>query len=316
MLPFSAASREPLAVLKIDRHPVDDSAGSQESAVLEKIREGLDPCMKASVPEPLGLISSGGFSGSIETFLPGQWLHARLSRRRLHLSEAIDDLQLATAWITQLHSHFPVGMRRWSERDTARYVDRPIETYDRGLGTTDQESRLFADLRRLAGELQGVPLPIVWQHGDFSNLNTLRNGECLRVVDWEQAARGIPLDDVVHFARLWLYLVRRATREESFVAFLDLFLRHDRCDDAVVAARAAVSRYMRVVGIDPRFLPLLLAVGCIRRAEDRLAGQTILAQRGVDPRAGNRYVTYVELLSKHREPLFELSRAIDRMRDD
>lgn len=315
MLPFAPASQEPLAVVKIDRGPVDGE-GSREHDVLETVRESLDPSMKESVPEPLGTIFYHGFGASIESFLPGQWLHARLSRRHLHLDEAIDDLQLATGWIAQLHSSFPVGSRRWSAREEHTYVDLPIETYAREFGTTVAESELFARLNGLSRELQGTALPIVWQHGDFSNLNTLRNGRRLHVVDWEQAAPGIPVDDIIHFTRLWLYLVRRATRKESFVAFQDLFLRHDQCDDAVLAARAAVAKYMRVVAVEPRFLPLLLAVGCIRRANDRRAGQAILAQRGLDPRDRNRYVTYIELLSQHPEPLFELSRTIDGLEND
>jgi hypothetical protein len=107
---------------------------------------------------------------------------------------------------------------------------------------------------------------------------------------------------------LWLYLVRRATRDESFVRFRDLFLRRGQREAAVDAARAAISEYMGTVGVDRRFLPLLLTVGCVRRASDRLAAQVILARQGADPRDGNRYVTYVDLLSTNREALFNLGR--------
>jgi len=199
-------------------------------------------------------------------------------------------------------------MRSWSTEDVYTYVDLPIVSYDRQLGTTPPEAELFAGLKRLARELKGAQLPIVWQHGDFSNLNTLRNGQRLHVVDWEQAAPGVPLDDLLHFARLWLYLVCKATRDESFARFQDLFLRRGHPGAAVGAARAAISAYMGAVEVDRRFLPLLLAVGCVRRASDRLAGQVLLSCRAADPRDGNRYVTYVDLLSDNREALFDLGR--------
>jgi Phosphotransferase enzyme family len=316
MMPFSRTSLEPLAVLKITRGPPEAGIAPREPEVLEKVRASVDAPTRVSIPKPLAVWHSHGSVTTAESFLPGKWLRARLTRRGLKLGEAIDDLDLATAWIAQLHARFPLGARLWSAEEEQTYVDLPMKTYGREFGTTEAESLLFAQLEGLSRELLGMPLPIVWQHGDFSNLNTLRSGERLHVVDWEQAAPGIPLDDVVHFTRLWLYLVRRATREESFVAFRDLFLRHDHCDNAVTAARSAVSRYMRFVGIDPRFLPLLLAAGCLRRAKDRLAGQAILAQRGVDPRDGNRYVTYVELLSEHREALLELSQVMGRFQND
>jgi hypothetical protein len=308
MLPFSSKSTEPLAVFKITRGPVDEGVSSHEPEVLEEVRANLDASMRSTMPEPLGAIRTHGFVASIESFLPGEWLHARLTRRRLRLGDAIDDLRLATAWITQLHSGFPVGSRGWSESDVQTYVDLPIAAYDRELGTRAAESELFVGLKRLAQDLLGTPLPIVWQHGDFSNLNTLRSGHRLHVVDWERAAPGIPLDDLLHFTRLWLYLVRRATRDESFARFRDLFLRHGHREAAVDAARTAISEYMGTVGVDRRFLPLLLAVGCVRRASDRLAAQVILSRRGPDPRDGNRYVTYVDLLSNDREALFNLGR--------
>jgi hypothetical protein len=308
MLPFSSKSTEPLAVFKITRGPVEDGSSLHEPEVLKEVRASLDASMRSTVPEPLGAICSHGLVASIESFLPGEWLHARLARRRPPIGEAIDDLRLATAWITRLHSQFPVGSRWWSENDVQTYVDLPIATYDRELGTNDAESALFVEVKRLARDLLGTPLPLVWQHGDFSNLNTLRSGHRLHVIDWERAAPGIPLDDLLHFARLWLYLVRRATRDESFARFRDLFLRLGHRDAAVAAARAAISEYMGTVGVDPRFLPLLLTVGCVRRASDRLAAQVLLSRRGVDPRDGNRYVTYIDLLSNDREALFALGR--------
>lgn len=307
MLPFSSTSREPLAVIKIRRGA--DDGDSHESAVLDTIRNRLDTPMRATIPEPLGVIRSDGYVATIESFLPGEWLHARLARRRLPLREAIEDLRLATDWVTDLHSRFPVGMRAWSESDLRTYVDGPIEAYDEAFGTTATESRLFAELRRRARDLLATPLQVVWQHGDFSNLNVLRSGRQIHVVDWERAAPGIPLDDVLHFTRLWLYLARKANRNESFVAFRDLFLEA-HCDDrAVDAARDTISQYMRTLRIDPRFLPLLLAVGCVRRATDRLEGQAFLHARVADPRARNRYVTYIGLISEHPAALLELEAA-------
>ena len=296
MLPFNSASEEPLAVLKVRRGRDDAAAGGQ--AILTAVRAGVDGATRASIPEPLGVVRSGEATASVESFLPGRWLRARLAGSRLRREEAIEDLDLAIDWIAELHGRFPIRPRAWSDEDVRDIAERPADDFVKTLGASTAETELFAELRRRANELLGTPLPLVWQHGDFSSLNVLRSGRRIHVIDWEMASQGLPLDDVLHFVRLWLYLARKADRPATFVAFGDLFLQPHHHDPFVDAARAAIARYLERLSLDPRLLPVLLVSGCVRRAVGRAEGRRLLRGQPEDPRDRNRYVTYLGLIGE------------------
>ena len=296
MLPFNSASEEPLAVLKVGRGR--DGAAARGQAILSAVRAGVDGATRATIPEPLGVLRSGGVTASVESFLPGQWLRARLARSRLRREEAIEDLDLAVDWIAELHDRFPIRARAWSDEDVRDIAERPADEFVQMLGTSTAESELLAELRRRAHELVGTPLPLVWQHGDFSSLNVLRSGRRIHVIDWEMASQGLPLDDVLHFVRLWLYLARKADRPATFLAFSDLFLRPHHHEPFVDAARAAIARYLERLALDPRLLPVLLVAGCVRRAVGRAEGRRRLRGQPEDPRERNRYVTYLDLIAE------------------
>jgi aminoglycoside phosphotransferase (APT) family kinase protein len=304
MLPFSAGSTEPLAVMKV-RRDVGAEARTDAGDTLVEVRRSVDDSVRASIPEPLGIARAGDLTAAVESFLPGQWLHARLSRRRLPADEAVEDLDLAIDWIADLHARFPLGRTSWSEAEIAEHVERPVQAFEHTLGSNDGEAALFAELRRRANDLRGRELPVVWRHGDFSSLNVLRNGPSINVVDWEMAGRGLPLEDPLHFVRSWLYLVRKADRPETFTAFSDLFLRPDHHGRFVDAGRAAIARYLRRLGLDPGFVPLLLVAALVGRATERAQGRAVLRGQPSDPRERNRYVTYLALAAERPNELFE-----------
>jgi hypothetical protein len=55
--------------------------------------------------------------------------------------------------------------------------------------------KIVADFQK-----ETTPLPVCWQHGDFSPWNMLRDGQRLMLVDWERSRPyGLPLQDVFHF---------------------------------------------------------------------------------------------------------------------
>jgi aminoglycoside phosphotransferase (APT) family kinase protein len=302
MLPFNSASEEPLAVLKVRRGQDDAAAPGQ--AILSAVRAGVDGAMRATIPEPLGVLQSGGVTASVESFLPGQWLRARLARSRLRREEAIEDLDLAVDWIAELHERFPIRAKALSEEDVRAIAERPVDEFVRLLGTSTAEAELLAEFRRRAYALVGTPLPLVWQHGDFSSLNVLRSSRRIHVIDWEMASQGLPLEDVLHFARLWLYLARHADRPATFAAFGDLFLWPHHHEPLVDAARAAIARYLERLALEPRLLPVLLVAGCVRRAVARAEGRRFLRGQPSDPRERNRYVTYLALIAEHGAEVF------------
>jgi hypothetical protein len=325
VLPFGRDSRLPLAVLKLERSPGGGGEHGGEQAVLARIRALLDPGLRASVPEPLGMVDAGSVAGSVESFMPGTRLHSSWAGRPAALLR--EDLELVAGWLREFGRRARVELRRWDEGDAARRVDAPLAAYERAFAPTRDESRLFEAARRRALELTGLELPIVWQHGDLSSLNVFRYGRRIHVIDWEAAAPGLPLDDLLYFTTRWLYHVRDATIEESprgrraaASAFRELFLQPERRDPDLGAARAAIRGHVEALGIDGRFLPLLQLLPWVTRAVGRLARQETpgwsqghvgplgrartAAHDPEEPRAGNRYVAQVGILAEAPELLF------------
>jgi aminoglycoside phosphotransferase (APT) family kinase protein len=321
-LPFASSARQPLAVVKFYRQPPADAA-ADEQAVLEAIRQRVGERLRATIPQPLGVLRTGSVVATAETFLPGEWLHARWQRRNLPLSDLREDLELVAEWLTDFHLESRVETRRWTENDVERWLEHPLTGYERAFGPTEAESRLFTEARRRARDVRGVPIPVVWQHRDFSSLNILRTGGSIHVVDWEGASLGPPLDDLLYFATRWLHRARHSTRADAALAFRQLLLDPRYRDPAVDAVRGVISRYARALDIDGRLLPLLLLEPWLRRALGRLgrqgtprwpapsgkrgAGRVPQAAAGADPRLGNRYVEYVEALAEAPEALFAYS---------
>jgi aminoglycoside phosphotransferase (APT) family kinase protein len=95
-----------------------------------------------------------------------------------------------------------------------------------------------------------VKFPIVWQHRDFTPWNVLRNsGGHLSVLDWEGARPGPALFDLLHFVSHWDEMEADAvTPEERLRAFVR----------GAPASRREIARYCERLGIDPRFVPLLM----------------------------------------------------------
>jgi aminoglycoside phosphotransferase (APT) family kinase protein len=327
MLPFAPDSPEPIAVVKIQRRPPPVDAASRDQQTLGAIRPRLTPELQATIPEPLGAVRGTGFSAAIESFLAGEWLHARW-QRSLRLGELVEDLELARDWLTEFHAQSRVELRPWGESEREEWVERPLAAYEETFGVTAAESALFAQTRRIARELLGLPLPIVWQHGDFSSLNVLRSGSTISVLDWESAAPGLPLEDLLYFVTRWLLRARSsATNGKRWSAaaatdpFRQFFLDLDSREPDVGAARAAIAAYVDRLGLDRRFLPVLLVRPWVVRAVGRHERQASAARlegparRGTGaltrhadparPREGNRYVTYVDMLAEQPELLFE-----------
>jgi hypothetical protein len=316
MLPFGRSSHRPLAVVKLERSP-PGAAGDEEQAVLAAVRGRLGAPLRATVPEPLGAIRADGVAASVETFLPGERLHSRWTRRRAPLALLLEDLELASRWLREFGLQARSELITWAAGDAETWVEGPLRSYEQAFGRTPSQSRLFGAARRRAREMAGAELPIVWQHGDFSSLNLFRYGRQVHVIDWEAAAPGLPLDDLLYFTTRWLYHVRDATIEESprgrraaAIAFRELFLEPERRDAAVDAARAAIRAHVDALGIDERFLPLLTLLPWVSRAVGRLGRQATPgwsrapAPPRDEPRAGNRYVAQVDILAGDVERLF------------
>jgi hypothetical protein len=308
LLPFGSDATNPAAVVKVHRRPAAAESVSDECVTLAAVRTGMGAELQATVPEPLGRIRAEGLVATVESVLGGEWLLARWSRR-LSLAELIEDLELVVDWLVEFHAQSLLEVRSWSELDVESRINGPLTAYEDVFGTTEAEKQLFAQLRRQAREALGVPVPVVWQHSDFSNLNIFRNDRTIGVIDWEGAAPGLPIDDLLYFVTRWLYRTRDAedesagAREIAAQLFRQLFFDEDRREPALEAARSAIRRYVRSLQLENRILPLLFAHAWVARAGGRYRHQAGVGGAPAGARDGNRYVTLVELTAVHAEHL-------------
>jgi aminoglycoside phosphotransferase (APT) family kinase protein len=156
------------------------------------------------------------------------------------------DLRLAAEWLTRFHLQTILGREPWNG---SRLADAFAAWGDR-IGTTMAEAALFDRALARSRELDGVPFPIVWQHRDFTPWNLLRNGKGrLSVLDWEGAQPGPALCDLLHFVSHWDELAAGAVAPEERLRAFSM---------GAAASRREVTRYCERLGIDLRFIPLML----------------------------------------------------------
>jgi aminoglycoside phosphotransferase (APT) family kinase protein len=153
--------------------------------------------------------------------------------------------------------------------------------------------------------MEGVMVPMVWQHRDYGVWNLARSGNALAVLDWEGARLGPPLCDMLYLATTWDIAIRRPARlEEEIGNFGALFLAPPRSDVYRIAARDAIRRYLTKLDLDVGLVPLLLLHHRLELAVRRVDQ---LDDRGAAPsgrRRGDVWVAAVELLAEHADALF------------
>jgi aminoglycoside phosphotransferase (APT) family kinase protein len=308
LFPFARESDRPVAVVKLHRRRLPANEASDEHVVLERIREHLDPRLRETIPEPLATIPLAGRPATVESFIEGDWLLALWAGRRSG-AELAADLEVACNWLSDFHRQSVVERRPWSVADGERWVGRAVAAYEEAFGVNDAERGLFAQLEEQARAAVGATLPIVWHHTDFSSLNIVRRERTIGVFDWENAAPGLPLDDLLYFVTRWLYRTLQAegeSKSERAVAatkFRHLFFEKRSGDANLDLARGAIARYVEALELDARLVPLLFAQAWLSRAVGRLRRETSSGSVAEASRAGNRYVTLVEITAEHAERL-------------
>ena len=167
-----------------------------------------------------------------------------------------------------------------------------------------QEAELFDAAHAAAKELSGAPLPVVWEHGDFTIWNILRDGDRVHVLDWEYSRGGVPLTDMIRLVTHWHEAVRGLTTPQTrYRGFGHLFCGAV-ADAATTAARASVERYETALGLDARFRAIFLVTSRVElavRRYEQLLDDGMLAK---DVRAGNAALGYLSALTEHRATLF------------
>jgi hypothetical protein len=305
MLPFGSDRNGPVGVLKLSRLPDRNIVTEDEQTALTTIRMNLDAAMRPTIPEPLGTVRWGRLTVGIESCAPGRLLSTSTGRWGAPLRQKIDDLRRAVAWLCEFHCQTQLKRSPWGDSELREWVERPLAAYEQAFGVTADERRLFARVRQRASSLVGIPAPTVLVHWNFSLSHLFRTAHEITVVDWEGVSPGPFLFDLLFFVMRWNYTVRYLRgRAARLRGFRDLFCAAKPTDSVARAAHRAIAEYMAGVGIDHRFLPLLLVLMCVVRGLGRLNRLDRVGEQGHNGRAGNQYVGYVAVLAEHVEQLF------------
>jgi len=295
LFPFAPGAPAPIGILKLTRVPERNSATENEQAAQHMLRGRLPDSLRPSVPEPLALIRWRGLAAGAETCAHGRLVAATSGGWASSRARKVADLRAVTDWITAFHRSAPAGPDSWDAATQAQWLEQPLMAFERrvGLRLAPDEVLLFATLRKRSAELHGARLPMVWVHWGLAGQNVYRTEDRTTVIDWEGAAPGPPLFDLLYFVANWYGVVQRRR------GFHDLFLAERPADAVIAAGRTAIARYVTALDVDPRFVGLLLAVMCLARTIGRLERAGATAGPALGTAAGNRYIEWVQMLARH-----------------
>lgn len=310
ILPFAPGSRQPTAVVKVSRHARFNRHTQQEQAVLTEIRARLKGAMRRTIPQPLGLLRFGELSLGVESCAPGSPLLVTSGRWGTSFQQQIEDLHLAANWLCEFHRQVNLGRKPWKAA-IERWIERPLAAYAEAFGLTSDEKRLFAEVRTRAWSLVGLTLPLIWMHDDFGPWNLYRHKSELTVIDWEFGRNlgrdrfGPALCDLLYFVTHWNHVVQRFHSESAErQGFRWLYIEADHFDKYSKIARQVIADYMAALNIDRRFLPLLLVYTWIDQALVKFVRNQALGEIQLNPRIGNRAVSYISVMARHVKQLF------------
>jgi hypothetical protein len=305
LLPFSKRSTQPLAVVKIPKVDRLNARTENEQRALAEVRSRLDPDLRASIPQPLGVFNYGRIRGSLESYMPGQSLLRSCGRWGRPLSACLKDLDQAADLLASFYLRSNSRPRAIDEDEISQWVEVPQNNFRGRFGATEVEEQLFSNAYTYSRTLIGLPLAVSWMHMDFNLWNILRHENRLAVVDWEGYRPGPPLFDLLHYVTNWNNTARGLTsRREKLEGFRLLYLTTPP-DSIASQVHEVLNNFMDKTGQDRRYIPLLLLYVWLE-----LSVRHSEKQRGMDGQAehtrseGNHYLGYVDLLARYRDALF------------
>lgn len=311
LLPFLPGAREPVLVLKSARLAAFTGHTQREQQTLVRLRASLPPDLRHTLPEPKGTVGSGAASVFLETVVPGRMLAASTGRWRASLARQVEDLRLATDWLTRFHQSTETRRLRWSAVESDRHLEPLLARYERMFGMEPLERALFTRAREHSGTLAGAQLPIVWCHNDYNPWHVYRAGQDVGVIDWEfveedvAARHGPALCDLLYFVLHWAHLARGLRGTAAQVrGFGDLFLAASGRSSRSEAARGALDGYMGRLEMHPGFLPLLQVYTWVERAVDWHQRQLAAGSSELVAMRENQFLRYVRALAGSADALF------------
>ena len=297
LLPFDRHADRPSGVIKVARDRAYEDSINAEQAALASLRAAVPPSIRASLPEPLGLVQVLGQPGSAETYRPGASIAVRSTRRTARQATRKADLGRAAGWLHELHAATATGPM--SLGPTGFDIGALSDRYARIFGSDEAEDRLFRRLRASITNDDHHLVPQVMRHRDFGPWNVLveTDGQ-LSVIDWEMAGPGPPLVDLCYFAAHWCWIVAGSRSERSKARLLRRLVVGERSDWHINASRSVIAGEARSRGLAAEAVAMLFTWTFIEQALDRHDRLQSILDRGAADRASNRYAGYVSVLAE------------------
>ena len=309
---------EPTVVLKVATRADFNRNTEQEQRVLAAARDAVDPTLRPTIPQPLGLFHYDALVVGAERYAPGPALAVSSGRWRATLAQQTADLTCVARWITHFHQQTASPRILWDEAAILHWWDQTRAAYACAFMPTHTEQRLFHLARDYAQTLKGLSLPLVWVHDDLGPWNLYRDrrgpqhaATAFTVGDWEFGRQwpaerfGLPLCDLLYFVTYWLHVAQHI---EGRAAELDqlhaLFVARHVADPHIRAAWRAIEGYLAALEIDERFVPLLLLYLWMEQAVHQHGRKAALGTPPTNLRHSLGSVQYLNALAAHPEGLF------------
>lgn len=207
---------EPVLVAKVSRLAGLNTGVEREAANLQAAQASR-PLGFDSIPRLVAYESYRGQLLLVETALTGALMDPGRVRADLP-----GRCQAALEWLEEFHlaTQFP------SEQDPGwfgRLVEGPMADFEAVFPLSTEDRWLLEQTAQLARPLRDLPMPLVFEHGDFSHPNLfLTPGGQLRVVDWEIARpRGLPALDLFFFLTYAAFASLKAAVQVDYLAAFD-----------------------------------------------------------------------------------------------
>ena len=311
VLPFVNSDRRPERVIKISRLAEFNTNVEREQEVLVEIHTRLDETLNQTVPQPLGIRHLGDLTASSETHAPGRSLFVSSGDWKASSRQKVDDLDVAVRWLSSFNRQVQLIPSESGAAEFARMVGRLFDRYLRACDPSPNVRQLLDFTSSRAQALVNAPLPIVWQHNDFGPWNLVRDRDVFHVIDWELGwgpgfdHAGPALCDVLYFVTHWSFAARGLHSPESWSnGFGQLFIDRDLDDRYISAIHQAIDGYMADLGIDARFLPVVLVYTWVDRSLKQWERKQHLGAPTSMSGSQNQFASYVHVLADNRDDLF------------
>ena len=281
---FPNQDPKPRWVAKTRRSPSENELLRQEYSLIRYLRQHGTNFVKDTIPGPLTEVSVAGHHLAIEMYLNGRAMDGLMANARPQAPGlASEYLDIAVDWLLRCQQETPQLRQRLTEQQIHNLFFDPIEGLRSSARLTNQESAYLDRLARRIQHLAGLPLPLVFKHGDFQPGNLLLTDTSVKVIDWEFGVeKALPLLDLFGFL---LRAHARLKGREEMDGFLEDYLLDFEAvffGRGPIARQSAdyVARAIQALGIDPEWVSVLFAMFIVTEANKYDALLRRRAERG------------------------------------